>query len=117
MVTSTYYSGLISMKTVMQPWSGLQIGASQAGIQWQGTYTSLSFAIKCDTANYNSVDVYFNQASKVRLALSTQWQVYTLSLSSSLAAPASIFNPLGLVFFNNGPTPVNVYLDSIRLLP
>jgi hypothetical protein len=115
--SATYYAGLMAMQATMQPWGGLQIGATMSGIQWQGKYSSLSFAIKCDQPNYGSVTVYFNQANKVRLSLSTNWQVFNLPLASTMNAPSSIFNPLGLVFFNEGPTPVNVYLDAVKLVP
>jgi len=110
--TSTYYTGATSMKVVLQPWGGLQLGAFTTGVAWAGKYTTLNFAIKSETAS-TQMKVYFNGGAQVSAQSLTGWTAYHLSLASDMQAPATLGNPNGLVFFNNGPNPVTYYIDAI----
>jgi len=111
------YSGSSALQASLLPWGGLQIGFGNTGFSWQGKWTKLYFAAKTSQDNYNSVDVWFSAGGTKRapVSLGTQWSVHTLDLANDLGAPATIFNPAGLVFFNDGPTPITLTVDLIEL--
>jgi hypothetical protein len=114
-VSGDAYSGQMSLQASLGPWGGLQIGANQQGVMWQGRYTTLNFAIKGAAAT-SQFDVWFSGgAVRHSIAVGTSWTHYSLSLQGDLGAPASIFNPAGFVFFNDGPSPNTIYVDSITL--
>jgi len=113
-VSGGAYSGTNSMQVVMQPWAGLQLAAASQGIVWAGKYTKLNFYVKTDAAT-TQLQLYLNGSKKVSVPSNTGWTPYSLSLANDLMAPASIGNPSAIVFFNNGPTPVTLYLDTVNL--
>jgi len=98
----------------MQPWGGLQLAATSQGIQWAGVYSTFNFAIRSD-APTNQLQLYLNGGATVSVASNVGWTPYRLSLANDLRAPASVGNPSAFVFFNNGPNPVTIYLDSVTL--
>jgi len=102
------------MKIVLQPWGGLQIAAATQGIQWAGKYSTFNFAVRSD-APTSQIQLYVNGGTKVNVASNTGWTPYHYNLASDLNAPATVGNPNAFVFFNNGPNPVNLYVDSVTL--
>jgi len=112
------YSGSSAMSAAIGGWGGLQIGQATTPVQWQGKYTKVSVALKA-TAATNQISIWFSAGGSKRYtaALDTNWKVFTLDLVNDLGAPATIFNPAGLVFQNNGGSPVTLLLDSLVLLP
>jgi hypothetical protein len=112
--STTAFAGTKSLKVVVQPWGGLQLGAASLGITWNGVYRYLNFAIKSE-APTTQLEVYFNGGRKVAAPSFTAWTPYQFSLGADLQAPAMIGNPNGLMFFNNGPQPVTLYLDAVTL--
>jgi hypothetical protein len=112
------YSGSAAMSVAIQGWGGLHIGQATTPVQWQGKYTKLSVALKA-TAATNQISIWFSAGGTKRYtaALDTNWKVFTLDLVNDLGAPSTIFNPAGLVFQNNGGSPVTMMLDSLVLLP
>jgi len=106
------------MSVALQPWGGLQIGQATTPVQWQGKYTKISVALKASAPTSN-IAVWFSAGGSKRasLSLDTNWKVVTLDLVNDLGAPATVFNPAGLVFQNNGPSGVTLLLDSLELLP
>jgi hypothetical protein len=113
--TGNAYSGQVSLQAAIAPWGGLQIGAAQQGVMWQGRYSKVNFAVKGNAAT-SQVSVWFSGGAKRHpIAVDTTWRVYSLDLQADLGAPASIFNPAGFVFFNDGPSPNTINVDSISL--
>jgi len=112
-------SSSTAMKVVLAPYGGLQLGASTAGIAWQGKYTKLQFSIKSVGTNVNNIDVYWNNNTGKKLtvaATTADYRTFSPYLAIDMNAPTTLGNPGGLVFFNNGPQQVTLYLDNILLV-
>jgi hypothetical protein len=113
--SSPAYAGMNALKAVVSPWGGLQFGYNNAGFSWSGKYTKLSFAVKADAPV--AMSVWFSGSPKrSTVNVGTNWSVVTLTLQGDLEAPASLFNPGGLVFFRDGAQPATIYLDSVKVM-
>jgi hypothetical protein len=107
------------MKVVLAPYGGLQLGASTAGVAWQGKYSKLQFSIMSVGSNANNIDVYWNNNTGKKLTVTATiagYRTFSPYLAADMNAPATLGNPGGLVFFNNGPQQVTLYLDNINLV-
>jgi hypothetical protein len=113
-VSNQYYTGSNALQAQMGNWAGLQFGSTQGGVQWQGVYTKITFALKSNVdAN---IRVWFAGGLTKVVTSTNSWSVYTFSLATDLAALPSLFNPYGLSFQVEGG-PVTLWVDSLKLLP
>jgi len=118
-VASVGVSSSTAMKVVLAPYGGLQLGASTAGISWQGKYSKLQFSIKSVGTSINNLDVYWNSNTGKKITVAAtiaDYRTFSPYLVADLNAPGLLGNPGGLVFFNNGPQQVTFYLDRIILV-